>query len=87
LQKLTVSCAKPPSELKIERGDRLRVQGTKYGQRITAKTIQNLTKGSPECGCEVGIGIMVLPEEVDLTGVAKSVKVSKEYIQFEFETQ
>jgi hypothetical protein len=85
LQKLTVSCAKPPTELKIESGDKLRVQGTKYGQRVTARTIQNLTKSSPECRCEVGIGIMVLPEEVDLTGIAKSVKVSKEYVQFEFE--
>lgn len=87
MQKYTVTCANPPAELKIKNGDQVRVQGTKLGDRITAKSIRNLTRNSPECRCETGIGIMVIPEEIDLTGYARSVVVGKEYIQFELQTE
>lgn len=81
----TVSCANPPAELRIENGDEIRVQGTKLGDNITAKSLQNLTKKSPECKCETGFGILVVPEPVDVTGVARSIIVGTGYIQFELE--
>jgi len=83
----TVTCANPPAELKIEEGDEVLVQGTKYDEKITAKSIRNVTKKSAECKCETGFGILALPEEVEATGVARNVVISSGYLQFTLEAR
>jgi len=85
LEKYTVTCAGPPSELKIEEGDQVQVQGTKFGGKITAKSIRNITRKGAQCRCQTGFGIMVIPEEVEVTGKAGKVVVGSQYLQFELE--
>lgn len=85
--KYTVSCANPPSDLKIKEGNKVRVQGIKHKEKITAESIKNLTDNSSECKCTTGWELHALPEEVDVTGLARNVVVSKDSIQFELEIE
>jgi hypothetical protein len=85
LERYTVTCASPPSELKIEEGDQVQVQGTKLGDKITAKSIRNMTKKGAQCRCQTGFGIMVIPEEVEVIGNVREVVVGSDYLQFELE--
>lgn len=85
MEKYTVTCASPPSELKIEEGDQVKVQGTKLGDKITAKSIQNMTKKGAQCRCQTGFGILIIPEEVEVIGNARKVVLGSDYLQFELE--
>jgi len=87
MERYVVTCANPPAELKVEEGDEVLVQGTKLGEKITAKSMRNITKNSAECGCETGIGIMVLPEEVEASGLARNVSIRSGYLQFTLEAR
>jgi hypothetical protein len=87
MEQYVVTCANPPAELKVEEGDEVLVQGTKLGEKITAKSIRNITKNSAKCGCETGIGIMVLPEEVEADGLARNISITSGYLQFTLEAR
>lgn len=87
MTKYTVTCANPPAQLTVKEGDEVLVQGTKYDQRITAKSIRNITKKSIACKCETGFGILALPEEVEAIGIARDVVIGNGYLQFTLEAK
>jgi len=85
----TVSCYSPPSALKIERGDRVKVEGWLKKENIRAEKIENLSKRGPLCQCgtpKVMELITGFPELVTKTGTVKKVIITGESIQFELET-
>ena len=85
--KYTVSCASPPSELKIERGNKVRVKGIAYKENITADSIHNLTTNTAECKCSSGWEFKAaVPKEVDVIGLVTNIVSSKDAIQFDLET-
>ena len=85
--KYTVSCVSPPSELKIEKGNKVRVKGIAYKEKVTAESIQNLTSSAAECKCSSGWEFKAaVPKQVDVIGLVTNIVSSKDAIQFDLET-
>ena len=85
--KYTVSCLSPPSELKIQTGNKVRVIGIANKQKITADSIENLTTKSSKCNCSSGWEVQAaVPKQVDVIGLATNITTSKDAIQFDLET-
>jgi len=83
----TVSCYSPPSALKIERGNTVKVEGWMRKQNIRAERIENLTEKGPICQCGVPkVMEFLVPKWVTKTGTVKKVVITTESIEFELHT-
>ena len=89
MTKYTVSCFSPPNALKIDKEDRVEVEGWLNKENIRAERIQNLTKEGPTCQCgtpKVIEFIPGLPKLVTKKGVVTKVIITGESIQFGLQT-
>ena len=89
MTKYTVSCFSPPNALKIDKEDRVEVEGWLNKENIRAERIQNLTKKGPICQCKPPKAkelIPRLPKWVTKKGVVTKVIITRESIQFGLQT-
>ncbi len=89
MTKYTVSCYSPPNALKIDKEDRVEVEGWLNKENIRAERIQNLTKEGPtyQCGPPKVIEFIPgFPKLVTKRGVVTEVIITGESIQFGLQT-
>ena len=83
-----VGCYSPPSALKINPGNTVKVEGWMQKGKIRAESIENLTESGPSCRCgapKVMELITGFPEWIEKTGIVGRVTVTSDSIEFELE--
>jgi hypothetical protein len=86
-RKYIVSCYSPPSELKIESGQTVKVEGWNTRNNILARSIINVTKSGPTCNCGRPVMKALIGVKVALKGKVSNIRWSSDGVQFDLETE